>query len=160
MKIILIVTLLLAVWPSWYFYHRYSVTTKVGVGPQSLGYGISDDDLRTLVCQKVCNGTLFPDYLYLDVWLSGDYDPTYWEPKFQKEQDGIEKVRTWAKTLPLCPLRSEYLSWMDFYQDRLNEARSELKNKTVKKRQDEYSREREQTDQRTRDIQIPGPSGE
>ena len=127
--------------------------------PKELGYGMSDDDLRALVCGKVCDGSLFPDYTYLDVWLSGNYDPAWWSPRFEEEQKGIDKIRNWAKTtLPWCPLRSEYLGWMDFYQDRLNGARSELKNKKQKKEMEDYYQENENRRKRLASVpNIPSP---
>jgi hypothetical protein len=75
----------------------------------------------------------------LDVWLSNNYDPAYWEPRLQKIEDEIAKVRTWAKTLPYGAVRSEYLQWLTYYYESgLNDARKELRTKETKREQDEF----------------------
>ena len=158
MKTLLIVGVLaVVIYLLGYFWHRKSITTDVGIEPASLGYGISSDDLTTLVCSKVCNGKLFPDYNYLSVLFSGNYNAADWEPKFQKEQEGIDKIRGWAKALPLCPLRSEYLSWMDYYQNKLDSARKELRTKDEKKHMDGYYTEQKKQGDRIRDVVIEEP---
>lgn len=75
----------------------------------------------------------------LTVWLSGNYDPAYWNPRLQKIEDEIAKVRSWAKTLPYGTVRSEYLQWLTYYYEvGLNDARKELRTKATKREQDEY----------------------
>jgi hypothetical protein len=82
-----------------------------------LGYGLSQRELSLGVCEKLCQEQEFPEYNAVSVWMSGNYDPRYWEPLFKNEQKGIDKVRKWALSLPECPLRTEYLRWLDYYQN-------------------------------------------
>lgn len=78
-------------------------------------------------------------YTDLGVWLSRNYNAADWEPAFRKEQETIDGIRLWAKTLPRGSVRSEYLRWLEYYyQWGLDEARKELKNKTQLHEMEQY----------------------
>lgn len=126
--------------------------------PASLGYGMSEDDLSMAVCDKVCNGRQFPDYNYLSVWMSGDYCLNRWRGRLEEEQRGIDRIRKWSMTsLPESPLRQAYLAWMDYYQNSLDSAYEELKNKGTRREMDEYNANNERQQKVLSDHKIIAP---
>lgn len=82
----------------------------------------------------------FPQYGAVDVWISHNYDPAYWNPKFAEEQTKITQLGTWSKTLSNPCLRASWNKWLAYYQSNLDEARSELKTKKTKIEMDEFER--------------------
>jgi len=80
----------------------------------------------------------------LTVWLSHNYDPSYWNPRFDKQQEAINKVREWAKTLADPCVRKHYNQWLTYYyQVGLDDARKELRTHATEREQAEFNAEGE-----------------
>lgn len=94
----------------------------------------------------VLNDTLqkFPQYDYLSVWLSHDYNKNYWMPKFAEEQTAIDRIRAWSLTLSDSCFIKNYATWLDYYQHELDSAKDELRTQKEKKNMDEYDRQNKQ----------------
>lgn len=106
----------------------------------------SDYDAVHMAVYCALNQRLLRQYNDGYVWLSGNYDPNYWKPVFDKAQSEIDAVRSWAKTLEDVEIRDHYIEWLTYYyQYGLDDAREEIR--TQKKR-------REMNDFQTRNALI------
>jgi len=98
---------------------------------------------------------------YLTVWLSHNYDSSYWNPEFDRRQSNIDRTRKWADTLHDRCTRNAYIGWLNYYQHELNSAREELKTQSQKKEMDEYEKSRKLEDAEALDYQhnhkVPAP---
>lgn len=81
------------------------------------------------------------NYSELTIWLSHNYDKEYWLPILDKEQERINAIKKWAKTLPWSMVRHYYLSWIRwYYQPGLWAAKIELYFQFTKRGMDRYYR--------------------
>ena len=94
----------------------------------------------------------------LIIWLSRNYDLSYWEPRLRKDQTDIDSIRKWAEALPYGPVRSEYLHWLTYYyQIGLDDAWKELRTQRKKHEMDEYHRELTKNYAASITLDIPKP---
>jgi len=78
------------------------------------------------------------------LYLSHNYDPSFWEPRFAEQQRKIDNIREWALGLSneQAKVREYYLSWLkDYYQHGLDSARKELRTQKQRREMDEYHAE-------------------
>lgn len=76
-------------------------------------------------------------YTALSIWLSHNYDSSYWEPILAKAQSDVDIIRKWAEALPKGKIRSHYLEWLRYYyQYGLDDARKELREQNTRKQHD------------------------
>ena len=75
---------------------------------------------------------------YLDVWISHNYTMEYWQPRIACQQDLIDQLREWNKTVKDPCLRSGHEHWLTFYQRELDSAIDELHTQKQKKEMDAY----------------------
>lgn len=124
--------------------------------------------VKAAVCPDEVNGLVltetdrkFPQYNYLDVWLSHNYDPDFWNPKFAAEQTEIDRLRSWSKGLNDRCFRSAYADWLDYYQNDLDSAKKELKSQSTKSEMDAFDqdlrRERESRRLYKEQHEVPVP---
>ena len=99
-----------------------------------------DDAIKLLVYRELERH--LSTYNGVNVWLSHNYDPSVWEPRFAEQQRKIDEIRKWAEQLPdeQKVVRKHYLDWLkNYYQSGLDDARSELQTQS-QKREMEQSR--------------------
>lgn len=73
------------------------------------------------------------------VWSTGAYAPED-VARFKAHIDEIKRVQAWAKALPAGQVRSEYLSWLDYYRGNSEEALKESVTQAKRKEMAEYNR--------------------
>ena len=83
----------------------------------------------------------------LSIWLSGNYDTSYWNPILDGYQKRIDDIREWTKTVEDPCIRKHYNGWLTYYyQVGIDDARKELKTRSIKReheKSDEEYRQRE-----------------
>lgn len=103
----------------------------------------------------------FPQYNEVDIWVSHNYDTVHWKPLLDAEQAEIDRIRAWSKTLSDPCFRKQYASWLDFYQNGLDAAWSELVTQALKKDMDGLSRGEASTQDQVREYRqnnsVPQP---
>jgi len=101
-------------------------------------------------------------YNAIVVWVSHNYDPESWEPRFVEQQRKIDEIRKWAVELPdeHKEVRKHYLHWLEYYyQMGLDDAKNELHTQRQKR---EMERSREDSERLYREsssiTSIPKPT--
>lgn len=146
----LVVVVVIAIWAAWpELRHAGTYTAQLA---------ICDDTYDQSALHHIYGK--FPQYNYLSVWLSGNYDPGYWLPRFQEEQGAINANREWADKQERC-VRFTYSHWLDYWENDLQSARRELTNKGTKIEMDEYSAKNKLREEKYREYErtheIPHP---
>ena len=86
---------------------------------------------------------------YLNIWMNGNYSIDYWKPILEAWQTKIDDLRQWTKSLGWLDRRA-YNGWLDFYQNNLNSAWSELRTQKEKKHMAKYQLNRLKEEERKR----------
>lgn len=126
--------------------------------PKSVGADAISKKTASILVYRALDSSL-THYTGLSVWLSHNYEPSYWEPIFAAAEKSYAEVRHWAQELPCGNIRSEYLQWLTYYYDwGLKSARKELSDQHIKRSQEEYDRSRVEAEAEA-DVapQIPKP---
>jgi hypothetical protein len=74
-----------------------------------------------------------------------------------REQDEINRITDWARTLLDLRVRKEYFGWLDFFQRGLNEARKELSTEKGKTAQEKWSQKQDEFFAKVRDCETTNP---
>jgi hypothetical protein len=92
------------------------------------------------------------------VWISGNYDPQAWEPKFAKVEAEIARIRAWVTTLPKGVERDSYTSWLDYhYEWGIKDAREELLTQKQKRHMDEVNSNSRRVSEKMKSLTISKP---
>lgn len=88
-----------------------------------------------------------PHYSELDVWLSQNYEPSYWNPQFEALDAELRRMEEWSKTQGRC-VRAAYGGWIRYSRRSLSAARFELKHQWNRKEMQSFESglEKERTD--------------
>ena len=78
------------------------------------------------------------------------------EIDLNKEQAEITRIKVWALALERGVVRRQYLSWLNWFQDGLNEAREELKVQRRKREMDEYRAKNDELFSRVNELKASG----
>lgn len=101
-----------------------------------------------------------PHYNDLDVWLSHNYEPSHWNPKFDALDAELRRIEEWSKTQNRC-VRAAYREWIWFSRRELSEARFELKHQWQRKEMDDFNAgldtERKERQEYEQSHKIPRP---
>lgn len=122
-------------------------------------------DAASLAVYRRIEDSGMPWHTYLEVWLSRNYDPTYWRPQFDDEQHRIDAIRKWAETLPPGCVRDDYNQWLDYYwEPDLHQAEDEVRTHKTQKEMAEFYRRNAEEGHAARvlendDDKIPIPPG-
>lgn len=90
---------------------------------------------------------------HLDVWISNDYSDAHWQPIFSEQQSKLDSLKTWAESLPDRCAKNSYLHWIEYYQVKLDGAKSELRTHSDEKEMAAYEADRQREKEQTKKFE-------